>query len=42
MLKAHSGIRVGATNITNQYYSTGIANPIIGAVYYVTYAYNIF
>jgi hypothetical protein len=42
LLKAHSGIRVGATNITNQYYSTGIANPTIGAVYYVTYAYNIF
>lgn len=42
ILKARSGIRLGATNITNKYYSTGIANPNIGAVYYVTYAYNIF
>lgn len=42
LIKAHSGIRVGGTNITNKYYSTGIANPAIGAVYYVTYAYNIF
>lgn len=42
LLKAHSGIRVGGTNILNQYYSTGIANPRIGAVYYVTYGYNIF
>lgn len=41
LIKARSGIRLGATNITNKYYSTGIANPRIGAVYYVTYAYNI-
>lgn len=42
LIKARSGIRIGGTNITNKYYSTGIANPKIGAVYYVTYAYNIF
>lgn len=42
LLKAHSGIRLGGTNITNKYYSTGIANPMIGATYYVTFAYNIF
>lgn len=41
ILKARSGIRIGGTNITNSYYSTGIANPRIGAMYYVTYAYNI-
>jgi outer membrane receptor protein involved in Fe transport len=41
-VKARSGIRIGGNNITNKYYSTGIANPRIGAVYYVTYAYNIF
>jgi outer membrane receptor for ferrienterochelin and colicin len=41
LIKARSGIRLGATNITNKYYSTGVANPSIGAVYYVTYAYNI-
>lgn len=42
LIKARSGIRLGGTNITNKYYSTGIANPKIGAVYYITYAYNIF
>ncbi|GGE11079.1 TonB-dependent receptor [Sphingobacterium cellulitidis] len=42
ILKARSGIRIGGTNITNKYYSTGIANPRIGAMYYVSYAYNIF
>lgn len=42
LLKAHSGIRLGGTNITNKYYSTGIANPNIGATYYVSFAYNIF
>lgn len=40
--KAHSAIRLGGTNITNKYYSTGVANPLIGAVYYITYAYNVF
>lgn len=40
--KIHSAIKLGGTNITNKYYSTGIANPRIGAVYYVTYAYNVF
>jgi hypothetical protein len=38
----HSSIKLGATNLTNKYYSTGIANPNIGGVYYVTYAYNVF
>lgn len=41
IIKARSGIRIGGTNILNKYYSTGMANPFIGAVYYVTYAYNI-
>jgi hypothetical protein len=41
LIKTHSAIRLGSTNITNKYYSTGIANPNIGAVYYITYAYNI-
>lgn len=39
---AHSVIKLGSTNITNKYYSTGTANPSIGGVYYVTYAYNVF
>ncbi|MBS1745876.1 MAG: carboxypeptidase-like regulatory domain-containing protein [Bacteroidetes bacterium] len=42
LLKLHSQIRLGGTNITNKYYSTGMANPKIGGVYYVSYAYNIF
>jgi len=42
LIKARSGIRLGGTNITNKYYSTGIANPKIGATYYITFAYNIF
>lgn len=41
IIKARSGIRIGGTNITNKYYSTGMANPFIGAVYYISYAYNI-
>jgi len=40
--KIHSGIKIGGTNITNKYYSTGVANPMIGAVYYVSLAYNVF
>jgi carboxypeptidase-like protein/TonB-dependent receptor-like protein len=42
LLKVHSTIKLGSTNLTNKYYSTGIANPNIGGVYYVTYAYNVF
>lgn len=40
--KIHSGIKIGGTNITNKYYSTGVANPLIGGVYYVSFAYNVF
>ena len=38
----HSSFKLGSTNLTNKYYSTGVANPSIGGVYYVTYAYNVF
>jgi hypothetical protein len=41
LTKVHSAIRIGGTNVTNTYYSTGVANPNIGAVYYATFAYNI-
>lgn len=41
LVKVHSAIKLGATNITNKYYSTGVANPDIGGVYYITYAYNV-
>lgn len=39
--KIKSIFRLGATNITNQYYSTGMANPMIGGMYYVSIGYNI-
>jgi hypothetical protein len=42
LLAARSTIKLGATNLTNKYYSTGMANPSIGGVYYITYAYNVF
>lgn len=40
--KIHSSFKLGGTNVTNKYYSTGVANPMIGAVYYISYAYNLF
>jgi outer membrane receptor for ferrienterochelin and colicin len=42
LLAARSMIKLGSTNLTNKYYSTGTANPSIGGMYYVTYAYNVF
>jgi hypothetical protein len=42
LLAARSTIKLGSTNLTNKYYSTGMANPSIGGMYYVTYAYNVF
>ena len=39
---AHSILKLGATNLTNQYYSTGIANPMIGGMYYISLGYNLF
>ncbi|PWU01987.1 MAG: TonB-dependent receptor [Bacteroidetes bacterium] len=42
MPSIHSSFKLGSTNLTNKYYSTGLANPAIGGVYYVTYAYNVF
>jgi outer membrane receptor for ferrienterochelin and colicin len=38
----NSALRLGATNLFNQYYVTAIANPSIGGLYYVSFAYNIF
>ena len=42
IINAHSTIKLGATNLTNQYYSTGIANPMIGGMYYISLGYNLF
>ena len=35
-------IKLGGMNITNHYYVTAIGNPSIGAVYYASFAYNVF
>jgi outer membrane receptor protein involved in Fe transport len=40
--KVKSVIRIGANNLLNQYYITGLANPSIGGLYYVSFGYNIF
>jgi len=37
-----SMIKVGGTNIFNNYYRTGWGNPSIGGLYYVSFGYNIF
>lgn len=42
VIKARSIIKLGATNLTNKYYSTGIANPMIGGLYYISLGYNVF
>ena len=37
-----SMVRLGASNLLNQYYVTSPGNPSIGGLYYVQFAYNIF
>ena len=39
--KIKSVIKLGGTNITNNYYRTGFANPYIGGMYYISFGYNI-
>ena len=39
---SRSMIKVGGTNIFNKYYRTGWGNPEIGALYYVSYGWNVF
>jgi len=36
-----SVIKLGGTNLANHYYTTDFGNPSIGAVYYVSLAYNV-
>lgn len=38
--RINSQFRIGGTNIFNHYYKTGYANPEIGGLYYLSYAYN--
>ncbi len=40
--KIKSLIKLGGTNILNHYYITAFGNPAIGALYYVSFAYNVF
>jgi outer membrane receptor protein involved in Fe transport len=37
-----SMIKIGGTDIFNKYYRTGFGNPQIGALYYVSYAFNVY
>lgn len=35
-------LKVGATNLLNEYYRNGFGNPAIGGLYYVSVGYNVF
>ncbi|HLX92622.1 MAG TPA: TonB-dependent receptor [Puia sp.] len=37
-----SVIKIGATNLLNQYYTDGVGNSDVGGLYYVGFAYNVF
>lgn len=39
--KTKSLIKIGATNLLNQYYRTAVGNPSIGGLYYISFAYNV-
>jgi outer membrane receptor protein involved in Fe transport len=40
--KLHSIIKIGATNLTNDYYTSAFGNPSVGGLYYASFGYNIF
>ncbi len=40
--KTRSLVKIGGTNILNQYYRTGYGNPQIGGLYYISFGYNVF
>ena len=39
--KIKSLLKLGATNLLNQYYRTAVGNPSIGGLYYLSFAYNV-
>ena len=39
--KQKSMFKIGANNLLNSYYRTAVANPSIGGLYYVSFAYNV-
>lgn len=42
LVKAKSLIKLGASNVLNKYYRSSFGNPMVGGLYYVSLAYNIF
>jgi len=40
--KTKSLVKLGATNILNQYYTTAYGNPSIGGLYYISFGWNVF
>lgn len=41
IVKMKSLVKVGANNLLNSYYRTAIANPSVGGLYYVSFAFNV-
>jgi outer membrane receptor protein involved in Fe transport len=39
--KTKSQLKLGGTNIGNQYYRSAMGNPSMGGIYYVSYAFNV-
>ncbi len=37
-----SVIKLGATNLLNQYYTDGVGNSVVGGLYYISFGYNVF
>jgi len=39
--KQKSIIKLGASNVANNYYRSAFGNPYVGGVYYISFGYNI-
>jgi outer membrane receptor protein involved in Fe transport len=40
--KTKSILKVGATNLLNQYYYNAIGNSQVGGLYYISFGYNVY
>jgi outer membrane receptor protein involved in Fe transport len=40
--KTRSLLKVGATNVGNNYYQSAFGNPSVGGLYYISFGYNVF
>ncbi len=40
--ESKSLVKLGATNVFNKYYRTGMGNPQIGGLYYISFGWNVF